>query len=124
MSAARLLMLILLWASISSVLCGIADLDYLGPYYVAQSPIFPIYQIFGVTSTSYAGEVITPGWTKITSVMGAFISALFFEYSVLTHSEFGNFIRMVIILPIAGALIFAFSLMVWTHVPFLGRGSQ
>ena len=123
MGSAKWLIFIVLFGTITSVILGIADMSYLGDY-PRQSPMFVIFEVFGIASSGEAGTSLTFGWTSITSVAGAFISALTFNYSVLTHSEFGNFLRWVIFLPISFGLIFSLGLMLWTHVPILGRGSQ
>lgn len=123
MGAARWLILILLAGALVSWLVGVADMNYLGPYQ-DQSPMFKIYQVFGITNSGDYGDTFTLSWESIGDTIGAFVSALFFNYSVLTHSEFGNLIRWLLLIPFGGGVLVSLALMLWSHVPFIGRGAQ
>ncbi len=123
MGSAKWLIFILLTFTITSALVGVADMAYLGSY-AQHSPMFPVFKVFGATSSTEAGTSMTFSWTDIKSVGGLFVGALMWNYSVLIHNPFGNFVRWVILIPLSAALLFSFGLMLWSHVPIIGRGSQ
>jgi len=123
MGSAKWLMFLLLMFSITSALVGVADITYLGPY-AQHSPMFPVFEMFGAASSSTAGTTATFNWIDPGAVWGLFVNALSWRYSVLEHSAFGNFVRWVFLIPLSAGLLISLGLMLWTHIPLLGRGSQ
>ena len=124
MGSWRILAVIFLVYTIVAFVAGIFDVNYLGDY-AEQSPMFATFEVFGLTSaTPEVGETATIQWKDITAVVGYIPNCLTWEFSVLTHNTFSNTIRWVILLPLSAALLISFGLMLWTHVPILGRGSQ
>jgi len=123
MGSAKWFMFILLAFTITSVMVGIADMQFLGPY-GDQCPMFSVFKIFGITSSSEVGEVAVFGWKDIVGVIGLIPRALFWEYSVLIYSGIGNFVRWIILIPMSVGLLISFALMAWSHIPLIGRGSQ
>ncbi len=120
-SAVWFIAMLFMWFG-ASVWVGIADMNFLGSW-AYTSPIAPLFQIFGVEFVSDAGQQITFGWSSISDVVGTFVRAGLWDYSVLIHgSMVAQLVRVVLCILSAGVL-FTFALVLWEHVPFVGRGS-
>ena len=113
--------MLVLWLG-ASLWVGIADMNYLGAF-ANQSPIVPLFHLFGVELLTDAGQQVTIGWSNITSVVGVFVSAGLWDYDVLVNgNSFAQLIRILLIC-VSGGILFTFALVLWEHVPFIGRGS-
>lgn len=106
---------------VCSLLVGIAELNYLGPY-ASQSRIAPIFAIFGVKMETEATSVTIPGFDDIKGVLNLAINMVLWNYSVLDASTLGSTVRLILLYPMSFAFLLSLALTILSHVPYIGRG--
>jgi len=105
--------------ALSSMLCGVAEMSYLGPY-ASEGVLAPFFLTYGTESTTDAGTVFAlvmnpEVWTSIWDM-------LWWQYAVL-ETGLGAVIK-VFLMFFSGAFAVSFLFMVASHLPFIGRGSS
>ena len=121
MSLYKFVLFFLVVFFVCSLLVGIAELNYLGPY-ASQSKIAPIFAIFGVKMETEAGSVTVPVFSQIQGVLTLAVNMVLWNYSVLDASTLGSTVRLVLLYPMSFAFLLSLTLTILSHVPVIGRG--
>ena len=103
---------------VGSLLCGIAEMNYLGPN-INHSALAPIFSIFGVKMETEFGVVI-PVISQIKASWDLIINMVTWNYSVLDASTLGQTIRIPLLFM---SFAFIFSLIVTIVSTLRGGGS-
>lgn len=117
-------MIIFLMFGVCSGLAGVGDMLLFGGAYAEQSPMFPIFDAFGVAPATEVGTMPLPSFREPIGAIGTVWNALTWEYSVLKYNLFGQVVRWMIFWPMSAGMALAFALTLWQSIPIIGRGSS
>lgn len=107
----------------TSIWCGISEMNFLGSY-LSQSPVYKVFQVFGVTDTSPVGTVAALSWSDMPAILESFINALMFNYACL-DSAFGVVVRVILIACVSLPVLIGIGLHLYQiFVPWAGSGSS